>query len=280
MDALRIGHPESVRKIDPGSNRVLAAALRLAHRLPVFPCREDKRPACKHGFKQATRDPDGIVALWHGADAPLIGVPTGAVSGFDVLDIDPRHGGDEWLALSADALPITRHHFTRSGGRHILFRHAEGVRNTASKIAPGIDTRGCGGFVIWWPAAGYAVETPGTVDEWPRWLMSMLVPPPRPRVPPPMPATRTEADARVTLMVQRAYARVRNAMPGQRHYELRAAAATLGGLLDHLDRGPDALERELVALAMAAGGENQRTAEATARWAMQKGAASPLLRGR
>jgi hypothetical protein len=26
----------------------------------------------------------------------LVGVPTGAASGFDIIDIDPRNGGAEW----------------------------------------------------------------------------------------------------------------------------------------------------------------------------------------
>jgi hypothetical protein len=59
----------------------------------------------------------------------------------DALDIDPRHGGDVWYAANLSRLPRTRTHQTRSGGLHILFDHADGVRSSAGKIAPGIDVR-------------------------------------------------------------------------------------------------------------------------------------------
>src|SRR3954471_1298865 len=71
--------------------------------LPVFPCNADKRPAIPkvkggNGFHDASVEPDRIRELWDlaGPAVQLIGVPTGAASGFDVLDIDPRHGGDRW----------------------------------------------------------------------------------------------------------------------------------------------------------------------------------------
>src|SRR5262249_15529618 len=35
-----------------------------------------------------------------------------------------------------------------SGGEHILFRHVTGLRNSASKVGPGIDVRGDGGYII------------------------------------------------------------------------------------------------------------------------------------
>jgi len=61
-------------------------------------------------------------------DGCLIGVPTGAISSFDVLDVDPRNGGREWYEAHKSKLPATRAHRTRSGGLHLLFKHLDGLR--------------------------------------------------------------------------------------------------------------------------------------------------------
>jgi hypothetical protein len=255
---------------------VVDDAIRLCARFPVFPVRGDKKPACKHGFKDAVTTPAEVVDLWRLSPGPLIGVPTGEASGIDVLDIDPRHGGNAWLEEARDSLPITRTHHTQSGGLHILFRHAEGVRNSASKIAPGVDTRGAGGYIVFWPAAGCRVENPTTLEDWPKWLLKLLNPPIKKRHIP-APATKAEASTRALIMIENAYDRVRNARPGQRHYQLRAAAATLGGLADQIGQSLDKIEDDLVALIMQTGAEDRVNAEKTARWALEKGRASPLL---
>lgn len=255
----------------------LDEALRLSSRLSVFPCLASKKPACPNGFKNATRNPSEIVDLWRKYPGDLIGYPTGAVNGIDVLDIDIIHGAAIWIDEALDSLPITRIHHTRSGGYHFLFRHADGVKNTASKIAPGVDTRGCGGYAVAWHMAGYKVENPTVIAEWPKWLLSILNPP-KIRRPPPEPATLREANTRASLMIDRAYDRVRNAAPGQRHYQLRAAAATLGGLAQFMNKSLDQIAEDLVVLVIQAGGEDRRNAEKTVEWAMTKGLSSPLLK--
>jgi Bifunctional DNA primase/polymerase, N-terminal len=95
----------------------LGAALTLAEQgLPCFPCRSDKRPATPHGFKDATCDSDKLHALWKRHPGPLVGVPTGEIAGFDILDIDPRHGGERWFAEHRHRVTQTRTHKTGSGG--------------------------------------------------------------------------------------------------------------------------------------------------------------------
>jgi hypothetical protein len=258
----------------------LSLALRLAPRFPVFPCAESKRPTCPRGFLAASQDPEEINTLWRKHPGPLIGVPMGERSGLDALDIDPRHDGLLWLAEAQDSLPITRAHTTRSGGKHFLFRHAEGVRNSESKIAPGVDVRGAGGFVIWWPANGCSVENGQTLDAWPKWLLKILIPPKKANLPPPpLPATKAEANTRAQIMITRAFDRVKNAGPGQRHYELRAAAATLGGLSRYLDKSESEVQRILVEMIMGTGASDRANAEKTAKWAMEKGTKSPLMKG-
>jgi hypothetical protein len=159
----------------PKMSESLKHALALANkRVPSFPCAANKRPATPHGFKEATTDPIELQELWRRFPGPLIGVPTGNFSGLDVLDIDPRHGGDSWLADRQSCLPITRMHRTRSGGLHLFFQHAFDLRCSAGKLGPGVDVRANGGYVIWWPACGFSVISEAPSAPWPDWLRAHL----------------------------------------------------------------------------------------------------------
>ena len=162
------------------------AALRSAVRLPwpTFPCDEQKRPTLRGGFKAALTRDSGLATMWARHPGVLVGVPTGEASGFSVLDVDINKGGDVWWSENKSRLPATRAHETRSGGLHLLFRHKPGLRNSAGRIARGIDVRAEGGYVIWWPAAGFGVINPDHMAPWPDWLRPPELPPP----PPPPPA--------------------------------------------------------------------------------------------
>jgi hypothetical protein len=125
------------------------------------------------GFKDASSDAEMIENLWRHYPDPLIGVPTGESSSLAVIDIDPRNGGEAWLA--AQKLPKTRIHATRSGGSHFLFRHRQGLKCGVGRTAPGVDVRAEGGYFIWWPAAGFGVHCDALPADWP---FPNLVPPP------------------------------------------------------------------------------------------------------
>ncbi len=258
----------------------LAAALALAARgFHVFPCLPSKAPACPHGHLDATANPAALRELWRRYGGDLVGTPTGTVNAFDVLDIDPRHGGDTWHTANLARLPATRTHETRSGGLHLCFSHRDGVKNSASKIAPGIDVRGGGGFVIWWPAAGCRVLQAGPPVDWPDWLVTLLCPPPPAPPSPPVPMhTNVNANTLALRLIQRALFKVRTASPGERHTKLRAAACTIGGLLDEVGFSEAAAERELLAAVLAAGGNDVRepNAKRTIEWGLKRGRASPL----
>src|SRR5204862_1443078 len=118
-------------------NSVLTAALVLAQQgVPGFPCLSDKRPACHGGFKAATTDPEKLREVWQQYRGPLIGVPTGTVSGFNALDLDAKHDAAKaWWHDNRGRLPPTRIHRTRSGGLHALFRHDDTMQCTAGRIA-------------------------------------------------------------------------------------------------------------------------------------------------
>ncbi|UYT54136.1 bifunctional DNA primase/polymerase [Brucella sp. MAB-22] len=189
-------HPNSIVATDP----MLDVALSYTTRSwPVFPCRaadeefvdEDglieilatKTPLTSNGFRGATLNERIVRELWRRNPGAMIGVPTGALIGAWVLDIDPKHGGPVTLAaLEAEhgALPATLTAETTSGGRHYFFKHKAGVRNRGA-LGAGIDVRGDGGYVI---AAG-SVPAIGQPYRWladmepvdaPDWLLELVLP--------------------------------------------------------------------------------------------------------
>lgn len=257
----------------------LATALELAGwGVPVFPCLATKAPAIAGGFKAASTDPGTIRAMFGRPGAELVAVPTGLASGLDALDIDPRHGGDRWWSAHAGWVPRTRVHRTRSGGLHVLFNHDSDVRNTASKLAPGVDTRGSGGYVIWWPATGEPV-TSNPVTDWPTWLLALLLAKPAPVQRAHGPSTAMAGQGGAERIAAAVLRRLSHAPEGARHITLRKAAWTLGGLLAELPYGRDEAVRLLVEAVQSAGAVTVAKDRATASWGLERGVAAPLTVG-
>lgn len=142
--------------------------------LPSFACAGDKKPLTKNGYKDATTDKEEFLRQSRLSlnDAFLYGVPTGELTGFDILDVDRK--GLEWFDNQGD-LKTNRWHRTFSGGYHVFFEHHPGLRNSASKIAPGIDVRADGGYIIWWPSTGLATGRPTIITPWPNWITDLLL---------------------------------------------------------------------------------------------------------
>lgn len=258
-------------------------ALRLAARgLPVFPCGRSKKPVIRkvdggRGFHDATTDPATVRRLFSHRNAALVGVPTGEASGFDVLDLDYRHGAAAWEEANLQRLPETRVHETQSGGRHLLFIHAPGVRNSAGEIAPGVDVRGEGGYVIMPPSSGYSVIADAEAAHWPDWLLPIVLPKPAParvievpNVTTPVSGTRLEAIKIAALK------RVHDAVDGQKHFTLRNAALLLGGIADQAGYSDGESVRWLLD-ALPSSAKDRRGAEATAVWGLIEGRKRPVV---
>lgn len=211
--------------------------------VPVFPCGADKTPLVAGGFKAATRDRDAITRLFSNPRAVMIGVPTGSPSGVVVVDVD-AHGeknGMGWWGDNEAALCHTRRHRTRSGGLHLLWRApADGppIRNSASRIAPGVDVRGEGGYVIVPPSPGYEVEHASEIAPMPRWLAALC----QKRSPPPLPPpSYVPKDTWAWQRLMRAVVKVGQAGEGTRNATLNAQAYYVAALVGEWLSRDDAL---------------------------------------
>jgi len=227
---------------------------------PVFPCRpryetvinsqgkpepkKPKSPLTRFGFREATKTTKQIDYWWSQNPDALVGVPTGAPSGIWVLDIDVpseehTEDGRGWLAEMEELhgqLPATRMVTTASGGTHYYWRHVDGVRNKAA-LAPGVDTRGDGGFVC---VPGSVLED-GTFYEWandepiadaPEWLLDMVIAPPSPAVSTqPMTYKSGTNDRYVDAAVDSELSDLAGTTQGSRGFRLNRSAFSLGQIV-------------------------------------------------
>jgi hypothetical protein len=162
----------------------------------------ERNPGCKpgkhpfgalvpHGLQDATTDPEKI-RRWFEGEPYNVGVCTGDISGFFVLDRDDRDGGDISLAeLEGRYSPIPATVTQTTGnGKHYLFRMPVGqaVKNSVKRFAAGLDIRGTGGYVVAPPSKHangrtYAWDEiaqldPSLIADAPNWLLELTAPSP------------------------------------------------------------------------------------------------------
>ncbi|MFD4583644.1 bifunctional DNA primase/polymerase [Streptomyces sp. NPDC087659] len=213
----------------------LAHALSAAERgLPVIPLSPTKLPAlpsphrldpeparCRgecglpgHGVHDATTDPASVRALfsaapWATGYGIACGRPPHHLIGID-LDVRTAAGGGATDSVAALRQLALRHLFTvpetvtvvtPSGGRHLWLTGPPDVvvPNSASRLAPGIDVRGAGGYLVGpgsVSAHGAYRLAPGSAElppaPCPDALLRLIAPPARPRPPAPARAPRGE----------------------------------------------------------------------------------------
>jgi hypothetical protein len=139
------------------------------------------------GRDDATTDRIQINRWWTEFPTLNIGLATGDESKIFVLDADPKNGGDESLRRLVQEhgpLPRTRVAISGSLGTHHYFLMHGDIRNSASLIAPGIDIRGNGGYVVLPPSEHPDYQpprfyhwAPDSADEIaapPDWLLRLL----------------------------------------------------------------------------------------------------------
>jgi len=177
-------------KTKPKPITPLQAALSYAqNHWSVIPMRaREKRPMIKwQEYQQHCATLEEINYWYQRWPEANVGIVTGSVSGIVVIDIDPKHGGDDSLASwekKHGPLPRTVEVITGGGGRHLYFKHPGGVVHNRVGIVAGIDLRGDGGCAVVPPSihpsgkpytwrAGHELDKMA-VAELPTWLSDLL----------------------------------------------------------------------------------------------------------
>lgn len=151
----------------------LESALALAklgfHVFPLVP--GSKLPLIDAWQRKATRDEARIVSWW---TDPVLGLEQDFNVGIStshfaddqalwVIDVDnkgSKRGDDELLRMELGGydIPATFEQSTPTGGRHLVYLVDEAVRQGANRIAPGLDTRSHGGYIV---GAGSTIDGRG-----------------------------------------------------------------------------------------------------------------------
>jgi hypothetical protein len=153
----------------------------------VFPCAPGgKAPLTEHGFHDATTDTEQIERWWARHPDANVAIATATLV---VIDIDgannpwPHGDRERGLDLAAGAMAVTPR-----GGGHCLFRQPAGKnwRCTEGRLAPDVDTRADGGYVVVPPSVVDSGKTyrwvpgleldgpPDRLPEPPAWLVAEL----------------------------------------------------------------------------------------------------------
>lgn len=287
---------------EPGVRAVLldTALSMAANGWHVFPCLPGrKQPALAVSWQViATTDPARIRAWWRRA-ACNIGIACGP-SGLVVLDLDiPGHGDRQAAAGTASGAnrlaDLCRQHGeaypdgtltvqTPSGGQHLYFRTPPDIRipNSAGKLAPLIDIRGAGGYVVG-PGSRtsqgrYAVSRPLPPAPLPAWLSELARQPDPRAVPadcPPRPISDGSAYGGAALGYESD--NVAAAAEGTRNDTLFKAARSLGQLVAGGILHADDVRAALAAAAATAGLEHAETTR-TIESGLKSGALMPRRR--
>ena len=151
-----------------------------------------------------------IISLFSRRGAAFIGVPMGFASRLIAIDCD-LHGESDgeaiaWYEEMFAEPPATLIHSTPRGGCHLIYRMPDGdaIRNSAGKLAAGVDVRGEGGYVIAPPSPGYSIIDDQPPGEMPEWLRVACLRPEREQTTPtPGPPPRTRRQMIASMPRQR-----------------------------------------------------------------------------
>src|SRR5262249_15449901 len=135
------------------------------------------------GLKDATTNPEIIREWWRQEPKSNLAIATGAISGIFVVDIDNMDAELELGRLEAKYAALSQTvEVISARGRHLYVRMSDSpVSHSASQIAPGIDVRGDGGYVLPPPsihpsgrAYAWSVDSASAIAQAPEWLLSRI----------------------------------------------------------------------------------------------------------
>lgn len=144
------------------NSRIFTAALSLAAKqgFSVIPVGRDKKPLIPWKEFQARPAAEDELEEWFLRRWPHanLAIVTGAVSGLVVADAD----GDAGLAWMREHLPVTGVYVRTGKGWHGYYRHPGKDVRSQGRVAPEVDIRADGGYVV----APPSVHASGAEYEW------------------------------------------------------------------------------------------------------------------
>lgn len=162
------------------------SALRYAKQgMKVFPLLPDeKKPLIKGWQHRATTDSEMIKTWWTEHQDANIGFITGEPNGIVVLDVDIKNDKDGIASckrlLGDNALESTMCASTPTGGYHLYFKSSSNEINNKVEFQPGLDLRGCGGYVVAPPSIidgiKYSWSYMGEIAEFPTKIQNIISP--------------------------------------------------------------------------------------------------------
>lgn len=114
----------------------------------VIPVKTNKKPYISwEQFQKRLPTREEVTQWWTNWPFAMIGIITGAISGIDVIDTDNPEADEELQGYLPDSF-ICPTQKTPGGGKHYVFTHGDGIRNSNDQSPFKFHVRGEGGYFI------------------------------------------------------------------------------------------------------------------------------------